>query len=250
MENIMTIKAQSREGVGKQLAKKLRRQGKIPAIIYGESTDSIPISIELADVKAILKSEMGENTVLKIQLDNKKALYERRVEALVVEDNKLFSLESLKVSSLEIDAMLKEIQFDYLSDHIIHADFLRLDLAKPITVWVPIVVTGEPIGVKLEDGIFDFITREIQVKCLATKIPKKIVVEISGLHSGNSIKAENLEMGEDIQLLSDPHRAICAVTSKVKAEAEEARVELAAAAAPAEQPPKEKEDKKEDKSSG
>jgi len=221
MENVMTIKAESREGVGKQVAKHLRQQGKIPAIIYGESKDSIPISIQLADLKAILKSEKGENTVLKIHRDN-----------------------------IEVDAMLKEIQFDYLSDHIIHADFLRLDLAKPITVWVPISVTGEPIGIKLEDGIFDFITREIQVKCLATKIPKEIVVEISGLHSGNSIKAENLEMGEDIQLVSDPHRVICAVTSKGKAEAEEARVEVGAAAAPVEQPPKEKEDKKENKSSG
>ena len=218
MENVITIKAESREGVGKKLAKQLRKQGKIPAIIYGESKDSIPISIQLADVKAILKSEKGENTVLKIHRDN-----------------------------IEVDAMLKEIQYDYLSDHIIHADFLRLDLAKPITTWVPIVVKGDPIGIKLEDGIFDFITRDIQVKCLPTKIPREIVVEISDLHAGHSIKAADLAMEEEIQLVSDPHRVICAVTSKAKPTAEEARIEAAAAEAPAEQPSKEKEDKKEDK---
>jgi large subunit ribosomal protein L25 len=215
MENVMNINAKSREGIGKKLAKQLRREGKIPAIIYGERKDAIPISIELADIKAILKSEKGENTVLKIHRDN-----------------------------IEIDAMLKEIQYDYLSDHIIHADFLRLDLAKPITAWVPIVAKGEPIGVKLEDGVFDFITRELQVKCLATKIPKEIVVEISGLHAGHSIKAQDLEMGEEIQLVSDPHRAICAVTSKVKAAPEEeVEVEAEAEEAPAEKPETEKEDK-------
>jgi large subunit ribosomal protein L25 len=215
MENIMNINAKSREGIGKKLAKQLRREGKIPAIIYGERKDAIPISIELADIKAILKSEKGENTVLKIHRYN-----------------------------IEVDAMLKEIQYDYLSDHIIHADFLRLDLAKPITAWVPIVAKGEPIGIKLEDGVFDFITRELQVKCMATKIPKEIVVEISGLHAGHSIKAQDLEMGEEIQLVSDPHRAICAVTSKVKAAPEEeVEVEAEAEEAPAEKPETEKEDK-------
>jgi large subunit ribosomal protein L25 len=214
MENVMSIKAESREGVGKRVAKQLRRQGKIPAIIYGESKESIPISIELVDVKTILKAEKGENTVLKIHRDN-----------------------------IEVDAMLKEIQYDYLSDHIIHADFLRLDLDKPITAWIPIVVKGEPIGVRLEDGIFDFITRNIQVKCLPTKIPKEIIVDISDLHSGHSIKAEDLEVREDIQLLSDLQRVICAVTSKVKAEVEEvAEVEEEAAEAPAEEPKAEKED--------
>ena len=214
MENVMTIKAESREGVGKKVAKQLRRQGKIPAIIYGEKKESIPISIELADVKTILKAEKGENTVLKIHRDN-----------------------------IEVDAMLKEIQYDYLSDHIIHADFLRLNLDKPITAMVPIVVKGEPIGVKVEDGILDFITRDIQVKCLPTKIPKEISVDISGLHAGHSLKAEDLEVGEEIQLLSDPHRVICAVITKAKPTVEEeVEVEAEVAEAPAEEPEAEKED--------
>lgn len=214
MENIMKINAESREGVGKRVAKQLRRQGKIPAIIYGERKESIPISIELDDVKTILKSEKGENTVLKIHRDN-----------------------------IEVDAMLKEIQYDYLSDYIIHVDFLRLDLDKPVTAWVPIVVKGESIGVKVEDGIFDFITRDIQVKCLPTKIPKEIVVETSGLHAGHSIKAEDLEVAEGIQLVSDLNRVICAVISKAKPAAEEeAEVKEEAAEAPAEQPEAAKED--------
>lgn len=218
MENFISIKAESREEVGKRISKQLRRQGKIPAIIYGEKKESIPISISLIELKRILKAEKGENTVLKIHRDN-----------------------------IEVDAMLKELQYDYLSDHVIHADFLRIDLDKPITVLVPIEHKGEPIGVKLEDGIFDFVTRELHVKCLATKIPKEIVVDVSGLHAGHSLKVEDLELGEEVQLISDPNRVICAVTVKTKeAIAEEVEAEEEAAESTGEEP----ETKKEEESAG
>ncbi|MCU0288859.1 MAG: 50S ribosomal protein L25 [Acidobacteria bacterium] len=130
MENVMTLKAESRNEVGKKIAKKLRRDGRIPAIIYGEKEESIPISLAVSDIKIILKSKSGENTVLKIHRDN-----------------------------TQMDAMLKEVQYDYLSDTIIHADLIRIDLNKPVVVNVPIVVTGEPVGVKVEGGFFEFITR-------------------------------------------------------------------------------------------
>ena len=196
MQDLTRIKAESRQEVGKKIAKNLRKQGKIPAIIYGENKKSIPISISMDEVKKILKTEKGENTVLKIQRDD-----------------------------IEVDAMLKEVQYDYLCDHIIHADFLRIDLEKPVIARVPILVKGEPIGVRLEDGIFDFMTREIQVKCLPTKIPQNFEIEVSGLHSGNSIKAEDLTIDEEIKVLSDPHQVICAVTTKIKAEEEEEKPE-------------------------
>ena len=198
MENITNIKAESRNEVGKQIARRLRKEGKIPAIIYGGKKESIPISILLNDVKTILKADKGENTVLKIQRDD-----------------------------IEVDAMLKDVQHDYLSDKIIHADFIR-------------------IGVKLEDGVFDFITREIEIRCLPTKIPKEYIVDISQLHSGHSIKAEDLDLGEDIRLMSDPHRVICAVLTRAKKEEviEEEAVEEEGIEAPeAEAKPEEAEQK-------
>jgi large subunit ribosomal protein L25 len=211
MEDLMMIKAESRSDVGKKFAKQLRRQGKVPAIIYGEHKESIPISIALSGVKAILKSERGENTVLKIQRDD-----------------------------MEVDAMLKEVQYDYLSDNIIHADFLRIDLSKPVLIRVPVATKGLPIGVKLEDGIFDFITREIQVKCLATQIPRELEIDISGLHAGHSIKAEDLELGEGVKLISDPNRVICAVMAKSRSGEE--TVEEVAPEAAAEPPAAKKEE--------
>jgi large subunit ribosomal protein L25 len=196
MENFMKVSAESRQEVGKKIAKKLRKEGKIPAIIYGDNKDSIPISLPLTEVKKILKSEMGENTVLRIHRDD-----------------------------IQVDAMVKEIQWDYLSDNVIHADFLRIDLEKPVIVNVPVHLKGEAIGVKVEDGILDFMSREIKIKCLPTKIPMEYVVDISELHSGDSIKLEDLELGEDIQLVSDSHSVICAITSKGKSEVDETEEE-------------------------
>lgn len=191
MENIIAVKAESRNEVGKQVAKRIRRENKIPAIIYGGKKDSIPISMDLNDIKNILKSKMGENTILKIKRDD-----------------------------IEVDAMLKDIQYDYLSSTIIHADFIRIDLKKKIEVSVPIVLIGEPIGVRLEDGILDFVNREIDLKCLPHRIPSKIEIDVTDLHIGNSLKFEIIELEEDVEFISRPERVICAVSVKGAVEEE------------------------------
>jgi len=192
MKNIVEVKAQSRDNVGKQVAKRIRREGKIPAIIYGEKKDSIPISIDLEYVKKILKAEMGENTILKIKRDK-----------------------------VEVDAMLKNVQYDYLSSTIIHADFIRIDLKKKIDISVPIILVGEPIGVRIEDGILDFVNREVDIRCLPANIPSKFEIDVTDIHVGNSLKFEIIELDEDAELLSSPGRVICAVSLKGSAEEEE-----------------------------
>jgi len=185
MEEILNLKAESRKEVGKGFSKKLRKDGKIPAIIYGGDRDSIPISILISDVKKILKMEKGENTILRIHRDD-----------------------------IQVDAMLKVLQYDYLSDNIIHADFIRIDLEKPIEVNVPIVITGETIGVRLEDGVFDFVNREVKVKSIPSKIPKEFVLDVTDLHTGHSIKLEEMKVEEDVEFLSDPQMVICSVSTK------------------------------------
>ncbi len=191
MENIIEVKAESRNEVGKQVAKRIRRENKIPAIIYGENKDSIPISINMDDIKIILKSKMGENTILKIKRDK-----------------------------IEVDAMLKDLQYDYLSDKVIHADFIRIDLKKKIEVSVPIILIGEPIGVRLEEGILDHVNREIDLRCLPHKIPSKIEIDVTDLHIGNSLKFDIIEFDDDVDLVSSPTRVICTVAVKGAVEEE------------------------------
>ena len=190
MENLITIDSEARVETGKKTNKNLRKQGKIPAIIYGGKVESFPITVNLIDIKKILNSDGGENSILRI-------------------------VQEKKGNS---DAMIKDIQYDYLSNSVIHVDFIRIDLNKPVEVSIPIVLEGEPVGVKMEDGLLDFVSRELIVKCLPTKIPKEIRVGISDLHVGHSLKVENLPRNEDLKFVSLPQTVICAVVSKGKEE--------------------------------
>lgn len=220
MQNIMNVNAESRQEVGKKISKKLRREGKVPAIIYGGEKESIPISLLMSDLKQILKAEMGENTILRIHRDD-----------------------------IKVDAMLKQIQYNYLSDSIIHVDFIRIDLTKPIEVKVPVEIIGEPIGVRLEEGIFDFVNRELKIWSIPDKIPKAIKVDVSDLHIGHSIKVDELEVAEEIEFLSDPQTVICAVSAKgmVEEEVVEEEVEEEAEAEEGEGEAKDKDEKAEAK---
>jgi large subunit ribosomal protein L25 len=190
MENLITINAELREEISKKACKNLRAQGKVPAIVYGITAESIPISVELGDIKSIMKSEKKENSILRILQSNK----------------------------AKFDAMIKEIQYDYLSDHIIHVDFIRIDLGKLLEVEVPIILFGEAVGVKTEDGLLEFISRTVHVRCLPTQIPKEIRVDVSALHIGQSIKVETLAKTDDYQVISPANTVICAVAAKAKEE--------------------------------
>ncbi len=190
MQNIITINAELRTEISKQTNKGLRAAGKIPAVIYGITAESVPIAVTLSEVKGILKSENKDNSILRINQGEK----------------------------TKFDAMIKEIQYDYLSDHIIHVDFIRIDLNKPVEVEVPVVLDGEPVGVKTEDGLLEFIHREIMVRSLPTSIPREIRIDISGLHLNQSIKVENLPKSDAYQFISPANTVICAVAAKAKEE--------------------------------
>jgi large subunit ribosomal protein L25 len=214
MENLITINAEARKETGKKICKNLRKTGKIPAIIYGGTDESMAVTVAMSEIKAVLKTERGENAIFRIVREGDKK---------------------------HTDAMFKDIQYDYLSNHIVHIDMMRIDLNKPVDVEIPIVLHGEPIGVKLEDGLLEFVSREVSVRCLPIKIPKEIRVDISGLHSNHSIKVENLPEIDGLLYLSSGHTVICAVAAKGKEEvtAETAATEVASAAAqPAAEPAK------------
>lgn len=215
MEKLMKISAKSREDIGTKQAKKLRRENLIPAVIYGMGKGAIPISIARDDVTRILKSEMGYNTILEITRDD-----------------------------IVLNAMLKEIQYDYLGDDIIHLDLFRIDINKAVKVFIPVKITGESIGVKIEDGVLDFMTREIEVSCLPKDILKEIEVNITNLHAGQAIKIGALDLGEKVNVLTDPDRVICSVTTKaeiVEEEVEEVEEELEEGAEEEKEKPEEKE---------
>lgn len=199
MENALIIQAETRHEVSKKLNKALRRDKKMPAIIYGGQEDALAIAITQDDMKRILKSEKKENTLLSINREGS-----------------------------SVDAMLKEIQYDRLTDRIIHVDFIRVDVSKPVIVKVPIHVSGEAYGVKNEDGFFDFINRDVRIQCLPAAIPKEVLLDISDLHAGDSIKYGDLQLAEGIRVVSDPHMVVCMVTGQVGEEEETSEEEAQA----------------------
>ncbi len=216
MDNALLIQAESRHEISKKLNKSLRRSKKMPAIIYGGQEDALAIAITQEDMKRILKSEKGENTLLSIQREGH-----------------------------SVDAMLKDIQYDHLTDRVIHVDFVRVDVNRAVVVNVPIHVTGEAYGVKNEDGFFEVVNREVRIQCLPAAIPNAVSVDISDLHLNQSIKYGDLKLGDDIRCMSDPHMVICMVTNKYEEEAKaaepaaetaEAAPAAAAAATPAAAP--------------
>jgi large subunit ribosomal protein L25 len=185
----IVVKSEKREGLGKNAARRLRQQGFVPAVLYGEALPSVPLVLKKKDIIQIMKLESRENTIFKVATDAE-----------------------------DVDAMIKELQVDSTTDEIIHADLIRISMDKPIRVMVPIVHRGEPVGVKTEGGFVDFVTREVEIECLPREIPESIPIEISDLHIHQSFKVENMILTAGIRVITDPGTVIVLISLPHKEE--------------------------------
>jgi large subunit ribosomal protein L25 len=183
------IKSEKRQGLGKNAARRLRAQGFVPAVLYGESMDSVPLVLNKKDVVRILKLESGENTIFRVGFDAE-----------------------------EYDAMIRELQVEPATDELLHVDLIRIAMDKPIRVTVPIVHRGDPVGVKAEGGFIDFVTREVDVECLPRDIPESIEIDISGLHIQQVFKVENVTAPAGVRILTEPGTALVLISVPHKEE--------------------------------
>jgi len=211
------LKAEIREGVGKEVTRKLRGKGLIPAIFYGLSAKATPLVIDAKEFSKTLQTEAGENVL--IDLDIVKAdQADRRV------------------------VMVKEIQIDPLQRTALHADFYEVTMDVLVTVEVPIHLIGKPEGTKM-GGILEQVRRVIQVQCLPGDIPKSFDVDVSSLKIGDSIHVQDINV-EKAKILADTNFTIATVVPPVVEEkvAEEVVAEAAEGAEV-----KEKEEEEEEK---
>lgn len=185
----IVIKSEKRQGLGSNASRRLRKQGFVPAVLYGESMESRPLVVSKKDIVQILKLESGENTIFKVAVDTD--MY---------------------------DAMIKELQVDPVTDELLHADLIRISMDKPVRVTVPIVHSGEPVGVKTEGGFVDFVTREVEVECLPRDIPESLSIDISELHIHQSIKAEGMAIPAGVKLITEPATVLVLVSLPHKEE--------------------------------
>ena len=203
-----TLKAEKRQGRGKNEARRLRASGRIPAVLYGaEKGKAVEIAVDPKNLLRILHSESGVNTLIGLELDGG-----------------------------DTRVLVKEYQLDPIDHKLLHADFYQVAMDKTITVTVPIVLKGEAKGVKQQGGIVDFVHREIEIEVLPAEIPENITLDISELMLHEGVRVRDLQTeGVKWKATSDADMMIVHVVA-LKAEAEPAAAEAAAAtpATPAE----------------
>jgi large subunit ribosomal protein L25 len=198
-----TLEAVKREGRGKNEANRLRAGGKIPAVVYGTRKDGkapegVALAVDPKVVLRILHSDSGANTLINLTVDGSAS----RV-------------------------MVKEYQLDPVTNQLLHADFYQLAMDKAITVTVPVVLKGEPRGVKLQGGLLDFVTREIQVLCLPTDIPEHIDVDVTELMLNQSIRLRELPVGDKWKPVTDAETMIAHVVMPKAEESAQAATDAA-----------------------
>lgn len=216
MEEIQ-FDSQLRQSRGTSAARSLRRQGFIPGVIYGGEHESLPIQVNRVAFERLERQHRGESIILHLN---------------VFQDSK-------KVKDYPV--LIKDIQYDPVSDRVQHIDFNRISLTEEVEVKVPILIKGTAIGVKRDSGTLEHRVRELPVVCLPTKIPQHFEVEVSLLGIHDAIHVKDIVLPDGVRTPADPEQVVVTVVPSTR---EEVVAPDAAAASPTEpEVLKEKKDK-------
>jgi large subunit ribosomal protein L25 len=198
----ITVSAEERASRGKNEARRLRVKGSVPAVVYGGEAGPSAVSVNPKDLNKILHSKTGHNTISNLSIGGKQ----------------------------QVPVMIVDWQHDPIKENLLHVDLKRIDLAKRLAVKVPVVTHGDPKGVKLQGGLHEIITREIEIECLPDDIPEEFVVEVGELMMGQSVRAADIVLGANVKLLS-PGESVISHIVAVKAEEVAPVAEVAATTA-------------------
>lgn len=188
MEASLKVKAELRAGVGSSAAQKLRREGLVPAVLYGRGMGTKEITVRRSEITSLL--ERGHRLV------------------------------SVEVGGEEIRAVIKAAQYDTLGEEIIHADFHKVVAGEKMKLMVEVLLVGEAAGVKL-GGILEQPTREVQVECTVESLVELLEMDISGLEIGDALHARDIEMPPGVKMLDEPDEVVVSVTAPKEEEEEE-----------------------------
>jgi large subunit ribosomal protein L25 len=189
MANEITIAAEPRSTRGKNEARRLRAAGSAPAVVYGIGKDAVAVAVNPKEMVRILRSKTGHNTIFH----------------LAIKDGE------------NTPVMIVDWQRDPVKDTILHIDMKRIDLSVRLVVKVPVHTIGEPEGVKLQGGLHEVITREIEVECLPNEIPDELTIDVSKLTMGQAVRASDVPLPGSVRLVS-PAEAVISHIVAMKAE--------------------------------
>jgi len=178
-----SIKAERREGRGKNDARRLRANGKVPLTIYGGEGEAVSAAASLAELATILRTESGHNTIFTLDVDGEGAT----------------------------EVMFLDRQIDPIRGRLVHADLRRLVRGQKIEVTVPLHLTGEPIGVTEGGGVLEQMVREIEIRVRPRDIPDAINLDVSNLGVHDVLHVSDIPADEHMEILSDPETVLATV---------------------------------------
>src|SRR5437667_2796938 len=186
MAEKIVVEAAPRESRGKNEARRLRVTGKVPAILYGAKGEALSLAVSAKQLGQILRSTTGHNTLFQVALAGK-----------------------------EQPAIVKDWQVDPVSGNLLHVDLLRVAMDVRMRVKVPVHTFGEPSGVKVQGGVFEVVTREVEIECLPADIPTEFKVNVSGLMLGKQLRANELPLDTaKMKLITEPERVLAHVVAR------------------------------------
>lgn len=185
-----TLTAQPRTATGKGVARSLRRQGRVPGVIYGHARDPLPLELDARELERLLERIAAENTVIELQIDGSTSR-----------------------------TLIREIQRHPLKRNVLHVDFQELVAGETVTVYIPIMLQGVPVGVRSTGGILNQVLQELECEVDPTNMPSHIAVDVSELAIGHSVHVGELAIPEGVTVLTDAEDTV-AVVAAPKAETE------------------------------
>jgi large subunit ribosomal protein L25 len=198
-----TVSAVPREGkFNKNAARRVRASGKIPAVVYGAAEPAVAVEVDPKQIQKILHSEAGHNSIFDLALPSSTA-----------------------------KVMIVDWQYEPIKGKLIHIDFKRIALDKPIRVEVPVQLVGVPVGVKTQGGILDQTLREVEIECLPVDIPSSIALDVTELAFGMVLRVSNLPHAGKLKFLTSEDTPVAHITSVKEEVAPTPEAEAAAAAA-------------------
>jgi large subunit ribosomal protein L25 len=187
--NEVSLAARQREETGKKIAKAIRREGRLPAVIYGGDEKSTPLTLDYREFDAFFRKHRGESVVINLEIEGGDAK----------------------------KALLRDIQRDYLKGTFIHADFQQILMTDRITTTVSLVLIGEPVGVTLDGGVLEQALREVEIHCLASEIPEHLEVDVSAMKVGETLHVSDLSL-EHADIITDGDVSVVSVLSPMSEE--------------------------------
>lgn len=181
----IVVPAEVRTSRGKNEARRTRRAGKIPAVVYGAFKDPVAIALDPRRINAIIHSARGSNTIFDLDIPGQ---------------------ESASV-------MVVDYQTDPVRGTLLHVDLKRIDLSKRIKVTVPIVITGEARGVKNQGGTLEVVSRALEIECLPHEIPSNFTLDVTEMTLGETRRASDIPLSGSMKLLSTPDAVLAHVAA-------------------------------------